>query len=425
MEIDNNLIKKFTKLTTHVYQHLEFIPIAQDPISRTLRFQISEEQLAVLSEIGYNQWFFELGKALFEIPTISDLWSEKGIEELLINLVHTIASLKIKVDNELDEIPDLTELTKNWLVNININFEERECYLLISGLVLDKPVVIGPVTFWPLEDKLKELNNIPKSLLNIYFGSSKHHSTIASAAISAENNKAAQLLREVVEESLNIIRYLGTLIWWNYSPRHIYTSGREINRTSYVLSLGKEGESSIIGESTYSVYPIELDENTLKLAHFYGLEYLTSILSSQDITPIEKSLLTAIHWYSDGIQDLSPTYAFMKYIVAIEALIKLHDEKAANKLPKRLAYLLSQGLPTKLKKHKKEFRMLFEERNSVFHSGIPKEHKIEFLAWQSSLIARNAIQNLIILIESHKLKTKQDFVNWVNTAEQDFINMMK
>jgi len=292
-------------------------------------------------------------------------------------------------------------------------------FVPIIGLSVENPLSIGLVTFWPLEEKMEELRGM-SSFQSIFFDNlSVHNSSIASAKIVAEDRKSPEILRALVEESLTILRYLGTLIWWDQPYHHIYTSGREISRVSYTLIRDNEEIVASVGESAYDVSPFKLDEDILGLAEAYGLIYFSSLLTSQDITLLEQSILTALRWYSDGIQDLSPSYAFMKYYVAIEALVKQEKDKAAKVLPKRLPYLLSQGYPTNYKKQKKEIRKLIEERNHVFHSGNPKELKIEFLAWRSSLLARNAINNLRMLLETHKMQTKQDLADWVQNMEKD------
>lgn len=364
-----------------------------------------------LDDEGYDKWYTKLFNTLFSISSIAEVWSEDAIRREISSLLVKLATIKNQTTQK-DSPPEFDRLSTSFIEKIDISFNEIESFVPIIGLAVDQPLGIGDITFWPLEMKKKELGDRIHS--NSLDDLSSFKDSIASTTIRAEPQRAVEILRNRAESSLNVIRFICSLIWQNEPLRYIYVAGRDPRRTTYAFAMDHNGAFLQMSNTTRNPLPVRFDVQTLQYAHFWGLGHLQSLLKTEQISPLAKSMFTAIEWFGDAIQDFSPMYSFVKHCISLEAAVKRKDEDAGSSLPKRISKLIEPFDMARQKRLKKTITTIFKERNSIFHEGKPEYESIEYLEWTSRHVARNTIHRLKELIVTKHIETKDDLVRYIN-----------
>ncbi len=213
-----------------------------------------------LDRMGYYELYGELLRAIFDLPKVKNVWSEDGIQEQIVKLLSDLASIKLERSVSAQSSINFGEIAQRWFEKIDVDFEVRHCYVPVIGLALSQPLVIGDVTFWPLEEKinLKDKTNDP----DLFEGLHPSTDCVASCSIKAETRKTIELLSEKVESSLNILRYLSTLIWQDEPPRQIRVGQRAPMHT-FALSIDSKVERLKHFPGCLTQYPL-----TWTLKHF-------------------------------------------------------------------------------------------------------------------------------------------------------------
>jgi hypothetical protein len=307
--------------------------------------------------------------------------------------------------------PDFSQITSDWWTKIDVVFPESNCYVPIIGLSVDEPLTVGPVTFWPLESKKQELGN--ESYFGLFAGLFNDRDCIAQSNAQAEMRRSVEILRTKAESALNILRYIGSLVWHGQPARHIYVAGGQRERSVHTVSIDPGGIATLFTDSTFTPIPFKIDKRIIQLADSYGLHYLQSLVDNNNALPLESCLLTAIQWYGDATQEPSPLFAFTKYYIAVETIAKRDKEAARAVLPQRLSILLEDCNEAKRQEIEKEIEAIVDERNEVFHRGRTKRLSAEYLAWACHNLAQSTINQLRLHIKSQGLETKDDLVMWI------------
>jgi hypothetical protein len=371
-----------------------------------------------LDQDSYENCYQKILRVLYSVPNIQGTWSEQALREQLRLLIVELGKNKEKA-NSRDQTPeDILTISMDWYQNFWREFEEQDYYAPIIGLVVEIPFTIGKVSFWPLKDILPEINVLDDS--ENFSTLSEHRDCLASARIKAESIKCAEILRSQVEETLNILRYIGALERYNQPTKHIYLAGKEPKRTSYVLAVDDNNHAQWIGDSLYYPIPFIVKDGFHSIVKSTGLWEISSWLINPTATPLQHSLLLAIQWFGDATQELRPLQAFMKYYIAIESLLKKETERAKRVLPKRAAYMLNERDSSKIIY---DLKLLIDERNAVFHEGSPNQDPPEVLARITHQIARNLINSIVhkvriahIYPDGHpsRWNTKEEMLNWID-----------
>jgi len=195
-------------------------------------------------------------------------------------------------------VPNFENITLSFEQKIDIEFKEYECIVPVIGLTTNNRIQIGDVIIMPFEDKHRFSN----SIANLHIDElSPHRDSFATTKIQAEWIRSAELAREKIDKALNILRFLGSLIWSSEPPRHIYLSGQEIRRVSYTFVIDSEQRFGTVGHSEFSVQPFKIDDSFMQYAEFFGLSYLQSLINLQ-ASSIEEDLFAAVQWYGFASQ---------------------------------------------------------------------------------------------------------------------------
>lgn len=411
MSISDGDFSVLLKIVEGLYQHV--LTSNFPPFAPYRAFSIDSQEFA-LDEEGYSKWYRDLLVALVNLPKIGDVWSEDTLNQMMGGLLSELANERARASTSLN----LEPLVRVWLQQIDADFEDSECFVPVVGLTTAKPLTIGEITFEPLNAAIRAL---PRGIGSQAFGNlSDERDCLAHAKVKAEARRAIEILRVKTGQTLHILRYFGALVWSNQPTRQVYVGGYERKRTSYSLCIDTKGGFHEIGDSTETPIPFSIDDNFLDLANHFGLSHIQSMVGSPSATPLETSLLTAIQWVGDAIQEIDPLAAFMKYYTCIEVATKRKDENAHSTLPKRLAVLVDPWHFDRQREWRKEIRILIEERSNVFHGGKPQTKSDAYLAWASRALALRVLNGLRQRMQAENLETKMDLANWANSWNSKF-----
>ena len=407
MTISTQKHDELHSIIENLYNHINLgIPDENRPLYAGY---LSVDRPFYLDEDGYFVVYQSLKRLIFNIQNVGEKWSNQGLQDEIHKLLLDLAALKDKSAS-----PDFENITLAFEQRIDIEFQEYECIVPVIGLSITKTLQIGDVTFLPLDAKDRFSNTISDIQINEL---RPHADCFSTTKITAEWIRSAELARERVEKALNILRFLGSLIWPHELTRHINISGQELKRVSYTFVIDSEQKSGSVGHSESSVLPFNIDDTFMQYANFFGLSYLQSLINRQG-SALEEDLFAAIQWYGFAIQELNPLVSFVKFYIAIETATKREGESAKTFLPKRISILLEPWNKSLQKELESELSQLIDERNAVFHEGKIKNYSPSYLVNLSRTIARGVINQLRIKVESQGWKTKEDLLSWVKAQSK-------
>ncbi len=377
---------------------------------------LDHETEFALNDHGYHETYFGLLQRVFAIPNISEMWSEDGIQELGNNLIFDLAKLK----NQGSDLPDFTRVAQEWLDKIRVEFEEFECFGAVSGLVVSSPLQVGDITFLPAGKDIPELEDL---LAKRFVGElNPYRECISNSRVKAERQRATQIHREKTESALNVIRFIASLIWYDQPTRHVYVEGFEPERVSDTFVVSSKGGVSRVGASEFVPNPIDLTDEMLPHAEFYGFSQIQTLLNEPSPNQIEQSFLTAIQWFGRATQEPLPLVAFIEFYIAIEIALKKPGENAKSVLPRRIGVLVSPRDKSRLATLEKDLKGFIDERNSVFHSGLHHAESPEALRRYSRILSRKVLHQLRQRLDSEKWQTLDDLIAWVDEQYSKYLS---
>lgn len=353
-----------------------------------------------LSYEGYYYSYSGLFSYIRNLENIGDVLSDDFIHEKIQSILRNFANRKsddLNIDFRIE--------ARNLFKELNVDFQNYQCLIPIIGLSVESELRIGNVVIKNIEDSKKLVTG---KTLSFFDDLSSHKESIAICQVKAEWRRATEIAREKTDYILNILRFMGSLVWYNQPTRHVNLKGKDQSRFSYSLVLDKNGKVSRNVNEEFFILPYKIDSEFLTQASSYGFEYYQSLLEDRNLDPLEKSIMIAIQWYGDSTQDLNDLNSFLKSYICIETLLKNEKENAKSVIPRRLSVLLYPFDKSNQKKLEKEMEALIDERNSVFHSGVSIKEKPEYLRYLGRVLGRSVIHKTRLKIKSEGIKTKEE-----------------
>jgi hypothetical protein len=413
MPITDDQVQEFASAIANLHEGILLGEIADEPgylgyIDRDTPFALDIQ--------GYTVSYLGLLRRVFQLPRITETWSEDGVQELGHELISMLAHKKKLGEQDLD----FTAIARDWLSKIDLKLEEFTCYAAVAGLSVDKPLQVGEVSFLPLDDNRPEFDD---SLARYFIEKlNSFRDSLSCSKITAEWRRASEIHREKTERALNVLRFIGSLIWHDQPTRHANIASLDPRRISDSLVVSSEGLISRVGGSRFTPLPLTFDRETIQYANFYGLQEIQHLLSSSSISELQQSFLTAIQWFGQATQELLPLVGFVKYYISIEAALKRPGENAKTVLPRRLGVLLVPWNKSRLARLEADLLGFIDERNAVFHSGAPLSSTAERLEWDSRILARQALHQLRLRLKSEQWQTKDDLIAWVDDQYRKYLS---
>jgi hypothetical protein len=411
MKITQDEIDLFRTLIIDLYDHL-FTKNIPDKAPYFGYLEIDKP--FALDEHGYWSAYIGIIQKAFQLPSVDNTWSEEGLQGIVHDLLLDLAKKKENNQSDLD----FNKIASEWLSKLDITFDQNTCYSIVAGLSVEHELEIGDVSFLPLDFDQPSLNDEFLKLRNELH---PYRNCFACSNVTADIRRASEIHRQRTQISLNILRYIGSLIWHREPTHHIYLKSLDPKRISESLVVSSKGNISCIGASEFQPLPFRLDSETIPYANSYGLSEIQNILHEKTLSEIKQSLLTGIQWFGEATQELFPLVAFVKYYISIETAIKKESESAKSVLPKRMSVLIDPWGKKKNADLIKDIRGFVDERNSVFHSGIPVKYTAEGLAWDARILARQTLFQLYLRIRDNHIQTKDDLISWVNSQYSEYL----
>jgi len=412
MSVSEEQIQAFAGLIAQLYERVLLTSL---PEGLAYRSYLDGTTPFGLDDDGYRTSYLGLLQSVFHLPNIVDKWSEDGIQELGHDLLLDLADTK----RQQRGAPDFTSIAHNWLAKIDVEFGECVCYTAVAGLSVEAPLEVGTVTFLPLDVQRPEFDD--ELAVSFRDELNSFRDSLSTSKVTAEWRRASQLHREKTETALNVLRFIGALVWHDRPTPHIYIASQDPKRVSDTLVVTTGGAVSRVGASDFTPVPFRVDQQTIQYAEFYGLREVQALLKTSSQSEIQQSYLTSIQWFGQATQELLPLVAFVKYYIAIETALKRAGENAKTVLPRRLGVLIEPWNRSRFAKLEADLRDFIDERNAVFHSGTPKAQSAEELQWESRILARQALHQLRLRLKSEHWRTKDDLIAWVDTQHSKFL----
>jgi hypothetical protein len=146
------------------------------------------------------------------------------------------------------------------------------------------------------------------------------------------------------------------------------------------------------------------------------------MLEEPSPTEIERAFLTAIQWFGRATQEQLPLVAFIKFYIAIEVALKRPGEHAKSVLPRRIGVLLSPWDKSRLATLERDLGGFIDERNAVFHSGLPLAASPDRLRWDSRILSRQVLHQIRQKLASENWQTTDDLIAWVDNQYSDYLS---
>ena len=382
--------------------------IENRPEHPTYRWATSVGKPFALEHDNYDTDYAALCRHMFSVGEMDERMSENAMRNAMDALLVQLAEAKY----EKRSPREICEVAHRWFDALaEADFPDYDCFVPVVGLKVAGKLVFGSIEFLPVEAAKEQISS---TISDLEFGKlNLHRDCVAKATFKAEPRRATELLRARAEKSLNVLRYVASLVWYNEPARHVYVAGGQPSRISYAFATGAGGLHGI-PHTGYTPLPLTVDSQFLELAdNWYGLSFLNAIMTSCSPSPIEQSLLTAIQWYGDAIQEMNPLLAFIKFYTAIETATKRQCEKAKGCLPQRVSVLLRPGYANEQRNLQSELEKVIDERNAILHSGKADRYEPEYLAWFGRVVSRQVLNRLRTLIEDDGISTKDDLRSWI------------
>lgn len=377
-------------------------------------FSFSENGISFgLDYEGYYNSYSNLFSYLRNLSNVGELVSDDFIHEKIQSSLRSIADKKFSC-NEID----FDDQAKILLNQFNLDFDEYQCIIPIIGLSVSTALAFGDVVLNNIEDA-KEI--IPRNDYSFFENLASHKDCVSITHVRAEWRKATEIARIKTDVVLNILRLLGSLVWYNQPARHINLKGKDQSRFSYSLVLDKKARVSRGVNEEFFILPYKIDPEFLIHATFYGFEYYKSLVENRKLNPLDNSMLIAIQWFGDSIQDLNDLNSFLKSYICIETLLKKINENGKVVIPRRLSTLMYPFDKTNQRKLEKELIEIIDERNSVFHSGVPIKEKPEYLRYVGRVFGRSVIHQVRLKIISDNITKKEELLDSIKSHYKKFL----
>ena len=385
---------------------------------------------------------------LFEDETIAGNYTKKELAEELQELLADISERpQFDKDEAEQEAHDLVKRLREGAKNL----DSWRILLPILNLKIEKPPVkVGNVKLlefegqvykeW-LEKEEKIWNDNPyysqeTAEANFEFFKKQYDSilqgkTCAEIEIKRRFKRAKEKGVQGIKEALSVIK----LYWGKNDDKRRSYFGLP---GDFVLSTDDSSNSLVIGRKEKknkkefykagALQKFELTEDRLSHMKEYYFDKFNDILTKDNPTELEEKVLACIYWFGQGVDTALPKKdqekacsgvdleffklqeRFLKMVVALEALLIIGRERKKENIAKRGAYLLDKG-DDRIDIYRK-IKDFYNIRSRIVHEGLAKITFNE--VYQLLYGVRSIIFNFLQEMNSKKLKTEDDFKEWVD-----------
>lgn len=332
-----------------------------------------------------------------KLKNMDKLISDTEIMNLLDDFI-----IDLKYSDEEKIMPEIDRYIVNFFKKLKDMKSERHLFVIpIMHINLSKDITIGDSILINLnENTLASL--ITKYSVELDYG--RNFSEIVSEIVeinetsvfgivivnTSDEDKALELATQKIDTCLNVLR-----LYYFFAPFVVRDDFRRpflkrlihinIDRKSYG-EMGRSVGLRGVHVPTLNTYSI----NEIKQV---GFEIINNLLCKEidELTQLQKDILTAIFWVGNAIKDEEKNIKFIKSVIALETLLIPDGGRGKRDLlSKRFTSILFAPASKDRKREVYlEMRSLYDIRNSIIHSGegyVYEDDLNKILYWTQAII---------------------------------------
>ena len=244
-------------------------------------------------------------------------------------------------------------------------------------------------------------------------------STFAEVTVEAPDDvKAVEIAVQKADTCLNVLRLYNSGAQFylrDEFPQQLTSSIMYLN-----INTKCPGQSYRVVNSIPTIP--EINSRNLNMMRRLGLNIIDTLLltSEKDLTELQKSILDAIFWFGNGVKDRQQISKFVKYLIAMEAiLIPTNERNKKETIAKRFTSIMySKGDNEKKKEVYRTMSDLYILRNYIIHRGenSVSETDLNITAyWAQQMV-------LFVLPYAEKYNTVTELINKEFPIDESFFS---
>lgn len=339
-----------------------------------------------------NRWFF----------------FKENSQKALIDIVEMISSLQIVHGNNSysNVYKEVMACIEKWLPDGKCEpFEfidtclssllKKQCryvyYSVIEGVKLEniKSIELGVMQVCGFECCIKEIsennsssNPDSTSVINNFIRKNFQGKMVVRGEVFGDQEKSKEKFIENCKLVVSVLRLIASTIYVQGYSRDNVSINLPHDRSGgsvHYLATERNRQNIIWGWSSTEPEEMPINKEIIDtLQEDYFFDDLISFIWNQEISEIEGSIITAIHWIGEGQNERNLDNAFIMYWTAIEAVFSSGEKRISENIAKGLSTLLAFGGYRIISLEEKEItyakiKKLYSKRSKVVHRGIRKQ----------------------------------------------------
>jgi hypothetical protein len=343
-------------------------------------------------EINGERWYFSSNKDdLFAMVEI--IYNQENLQpKLSTNTVYKSITKELEKQFTEEQI-SFEDSLEAIIARVTSNIKQWEILFSIEGLKLVDidQVEVGGTTIFVVTNEIAQeiLNNMKpehgresfKVPTSEFIKNNLLNKTTIKCHVEGDYDKAVQNARSIAQQSINFFRFLTCVIAHqriaenivkiNLSPE-AYTSRDVIFAID--LATGYPTLSTSRGRRSFEAFPISASRIE-ELTQNHLLPFITMVLTNPNISELEGTILTALHWIGEAQNEFDLDVAFIKYWTMIESVFTAQSETIQHSLAsstsviiKFSGYAIDEKIDPGL--IYRRMKKLYDKRSDIIHRGL-------------------------------------------------------
>ncbi len=342
--------------------------------------------------------------------TVDDQWFffKDNSKDAFFDIVEKIISLPVVLENNSysnvyrevmkcieEKLPegkcDHLDFINKCLISLIKKQSKHVYYSVIGGVKLDgiKEIELREMQVCKFENCIKEIeeNNSPTDpahtlTINDFVDKNIQKKMIVRGEVFGDQEKSKEKYVESCKLVISVLRFIASTIYEQGYSRDYVSINLPHERSGdsiHYLTSDLDSKNIILGWSSTEPQEMPINKEIIDtLREDYFFDDLISFIWNQEISEIEGSIITAIHWMGEGQNERSLDNAFIMYWTAIETIFSSGEDLISENIAKGLSTLLAFGGYKIISLEEKELtysniKRLYAKRSKVIHRGLRKQ----------------------------------------------------
>lgn len=359
-ELDDEFVESFdkNKYFKMVMSHQKFL---------LLPHSVSEEYAGALNLLK--------GKAESSDRPISDERIERIFEDFLLKMHHLNDARGVLTKEAQDLFDSIRRantskyLTIVPLINIQTLVDFKLGHVLITNLNSEKITSIQ--SEYGIRFHVDDIHNFNQRIMK----TSAYPTVSITVVESSDYTKARDLAIQKTDQLLNVLR----LFVPNFKGLITGEALEQVDRTILITDIQTNASQAhgercnmkipfddVIGAETISTF---FKKYTLNKDHLNTIHSML-IKSLNELSPLQRDILTAIYWIGNSVKSSSRTDKFVKYIITLDTLLAQGRNDKRETVAKRFTAIMhNHSQNEEIMRAYNEIKGYYRLRNDIMHSG--------------------------------------------------------